>query len=314
MNTEVVESMHNLSQVLMETRLKELPKDLLKPLVVKDTSEINMAIERIRKQLPEIKRMNEEFRDKSFEKLMREARKTTFVQNGYFWRVIEVLYMFIPVTIVGVVLIASGHWPLVILHSISVQFQAVESGVVGDFTAKVGDFVMHKILEMAWRITCFAASILLAAAVIAGLTFIIYSTIYRKMCVHHVNGMIRTVDSGMPAAWYLVLAIAFDENCITHTNRYLMTIRKELVYDHRLTLHTPDKWVTLVEYGGQITLSSPVNVHFQTSVPRIDSEQVEINEENIEFGLIKGPNLKSLNGQLATVSLQKLNRNRPRDI
>lgn len=93
------------------------------------------------------------------------------------------------------------------------------------------DFVTHKIMKGACRITCFAARVLLVAAGIAGLIFIIYNSIYRRMSVHHVNGTILTTDSGMSPAWHLVPVIALDENWITHINRYLMTIKKELVYD-----------------------------------------------------------------------------------
>ena len=306
-----LESSHKLSEGLLNSRIRSLPKNLLKQPVILETDEMRRTIENLKRQIPNIEKVRKEFQEKTFEKLVKDAKATAFIKNNRFWKIVELLYMMIPVVIVGILLIISNNWPLTILYSISVQFQSAEASVLGDMASKLSTFLLYQVLDLVWKLVCFAVSVMIAAAILAGLAFIVYNTLYKRTCIHHVHGKMKAIESGQNTAWFLILSIVFEENKITHTNRYIISIRKELPYDSSLDLHTADKYVTLIEYQGNIALSAPISVHFRTARPRLDSEQIAINDDNITWGIIKPPSLSKLNGRIAMVSLEKLNLARP---
>ena len=310
-DTEELESSHKLSEGLLNTRLKDLPKDLLKPPAIIDSAEMRRTMENLRKQMPNIEKMKKDFSEKTFEKLVKDAKAAAFVKNNRFWAIVELLYTMIPVVIIGVLLIISNNWPITVLYSISVQFQSAEASIIGDITTKITTFLLYRALDLLWKVIYFVVSVAIAAAVLAGLAFIVYNTIYKRTCVHHVHGRMNAIESGQTTAWFLVLSVVFEEYKITHTNRYIISIRKELPYDSSLELRTSDKYVTLMEYQGHITLSAPIVVHFKTIQPRTDSERIALTDDNVKWGIVKPPSVRKLNGRVAMVSLEKLNHVRP---
>lgn len=68
----------------------------------------------------------------------------------------------------------------------------------------------------------------------------------------------------------MILTASFDSNEIIFTNKYLVSIKKEPVYDTR------EKYGSLVEVGGKTQLSCLVAISFKIIAgPRVDESSIK---------------------------------------
>ena len=113
---------------------------------------------------------------------------------------------------------------------------------------------------------------------------------------------------GARTSWFAVITLCFDKTNLLHTVRHIVTIKKELLFHSSMEIAASEACATLVEIGKKMELSCPITVNYQLSgVPSSEQIFIEFDEESLCYGLVRGPEFRELNGQIAKISLMKLN-------
>lgn len=299
------------AKLLIQT-LERVPKNLFKSFDYETPKAVSEAFSRLEAMGEQLEKQKKFYESRTVENFLEEAKAEVAKQDHKLWQVVGMLLNIMPYTIILTILVSTGNW-LFIISSIIVQTPTVRADMLTEAMEKAGNFAMENVIKQALKMLMesiyFITSILLAVIVLIALMLIAYKTVFQSTIVRHVYGTMRGIraEAGFTHSWYLVMTTMVEENKVLYCNKHIVTIMKELTYDIAYEISTKDFCVILVEIDGVITMSTPISINFPTAEQVItDTERLNFDRQRVQWSGCTPPDLKFLNGQVATVSLKRL--------